>query len=285
MRVAVLISTFNQPVHLRRTLRGYLYQQRPPDELLIGDDGSEAETAEVIREFGALAKFPVRHFRHEHNGWQKHSIFNRALATTTCDYIIFTDGDCIPRPDYVAAHLRCARPNTFLSGGDYRLPENVTQAITNADIDNGSVFKTERLRELGLPPSSKTIKLTVGPTLGRFLDALNVSTARWGGSNSSTWRAGLLAVNGMDERFNSPGKDDVEMGLRLLNLGYRSKHVRHQAVCLHLYHGKGYWLHDQMDKNFQLLNDTRTTGRSATPHGIKETSKPYTVTDYGPRAS
>lgn len=281
MRVAVILSTFNQPGHLRRALCGYLHQQRPPDEVIIADDGSGPETRDVIREFGAQAPFPVRHFRHDHDGWRKNAIVNRALATTTVDYIIFSDGDCIPRPDFIAAHVRRAHPLTFLSGGDYRLPENVTQAITLTDIHDGTVFQLARLRELGLPAGSKTAKLRVGPAFGRALDFLNFSPARWGGSNASTWRSALLAVNGLDERFTFPGKDDVEMGVRLHNLGCRSRHIRHQAICLHLNHAKGYWRYDEMDKNLGFLHESRATRRTATPQGIAQAATPFTVTDYG----
>lgn len=284
MRVAVILSTFNQPAHLRRALRGYLHQQRPPDELIVADDGSPPDTRELIREFGTHARFPVRHFWHEHAGWRKNAIVNRALANTTADYILFSDGDCIPRPDFIAAHLSHARPMTFLSGGDYRLPDNVTAAVTVEDIDNGSVFRLDRLRALGLPPGSKTAKLRIRPGLGRWLDTFNLSAARWGGSNASTWRSALLAVNGLDERFTFPGKDDVEMGVRLHNLGCRSRHIRHQAICLHLNHPKGYWRYDEMDKNLAFLEESRSTRRTATPQGIAQAATPFTVTEYGPGA-
>ena len=33
------------------------------------------------------------------------------------EYLIFTDGDCIPRRDFVATHRELARPGRFVSGG------------------------------------------------------------------------------------------------------------------------------------------------------------------------
>ncbi len=281
MRVAVILSTFNQPQHLRRALAGYLRQVRPPDELLVADDGSGEETRSVIREFGAQAPFAVRHFRHEHAGWRKSVILNHVLAGTGADYIVMSDGDCVPRSDFIAAHLRNARPGTFLSGGDYRLPRNVTDAVTLGDILSGEVFKLARLRELGLPAGSKTIKLTAGPRLGAVLDMFNLSPARWGGSNASTWRSALIQVNGLDERFIIPCKEDVEMGERLRNLGFRTRHVRHQAVCLHLYHDKGYWRYDETYKNLAMLEETIATRRTVTPFGIAQAAAAFTVDDYG----
>ncbi len=281
MRVAVILSTYDQPEHLRRALAGYRRQQRPPDELLVADDGSDEATRAVVREFGAQAPFPVRHCRHDHAGWRKNAIVNRAIASARADYIILSDGDCIARPDFITAHLRNARPDRFLAGGDYRLPEKLTDAVTLDDILSGAVFRLDRLRELGLPAGSKTLKLTAGPRLGALLDRLNLSPARWGGSNASTWREALLRVNGLDERFSFPGKDDVEMGARLCHLGLRGRHVRHQAICLHLHHGKGYWRYEEMEKNLGLLRETVAARRTTTPCGIAQAATPFTIDECG----
>ena len=284
MRIAVILSTFDQPGHLWRALAGYRRQARPPDELLVADDGSGEATRAAVREFGAQVPFPVRHCRHDHDGWRKNAIVNRAIAAARADYIILSDGDCIPRADFIAAHERNARPGRFLSGGDYRLPENVSAGVTIEDILSGALFRLDRLRELGLPAGSKTLKLTAGARLGALLDRLNVSSARWGGSNASTWREALLRVNGLDERFSFPGKDDVEMGARLRHLGLRPRHVRHQAVCLHLFHAKGYWRFEEMEKNLGLLRETVASRRIATPCGIAQAATPFTLDECGPAA-
>jgi glycosyltransferase involved in cell wall biosynthesis len=281
MRVAVIVSTYNQPQHLRRALAGYLRQQHPPDELIVADDGSDDETRAVLREFGAQAPFVVRHLRHEHAGWRKNTIFNRALTTVTADYVIVSDGDCIPRPDFIATHVRNARPRTFLAGSDFRLPQNVTDAVTPDDILTGAIFRPARLRQLGLPWRRLAIKLWAGRRLGRLLDVLNFSPGRWGGSNASTWRSGLLAINGFDERFLVPGKEDVEMGERLRNLGYTCRHIRHQTTCLHLNHERGYWRMGEIGQNLAILAETRATRRTTTPLGLAQAASAFTVDNYG----
>jgi glycosyltransferase involved in cell wall biosynthesis len=280
-RVAVILSTFNQPLHLQRALAGYLRQLRPPDELLIADDGSGEETRAVVAAIAAQSSFPVTHLRHDHDGWRKPVIVNRAIAAATADYVILSDGDCIPRPDFVAAHLRLARPRTFLAGGDFRLPPEVTAAVSVADVLAGAVFQPSRLRELGLPPRrAKAIKLRAGPRLGALLDALNLSPARMGGSNASTWRDGLLAVNGLDERFRFPCKEDVEMGQRLRHLGFRGRHIRHQTLCLHLHHERGYWDYARTADNLRMLRETVSSRRTYAPEGLSRTSGPFTVIRY-----
>ncbi len=46
---------------------------------------------------------------------------SRDLAATG-DYLILTDGDCIPRQDFVSQHRAASRPGCFLSGGYFKLP-------------------------------------------------------------------------------------------------------------------------------------------------------------------
>ncbi len=277
MKVAVILSTYNQPQHLRRALAGYLRQLRAPDELVIADDGSGPETAAVIDQFAAAAPYPVTHYTHEDRGWRKNAIVNRAIAGTKADYIIMSDGDCIPRRDFIAVHLRNARPQTFLSGGDTRLSPQATAVIDVGEIADGSLFNSARLRALGVPWRKVAGKICLPLLLGSCADFLNFSFARWGGSNASTWREALLAVNGLDERFRSPGKDDVELGERLRNYGYTARHIRHQAICLHLDHAKGYWLPDEIARNLVHLATTRSTRRVRTPLGIDEAETPYSV--------
>ena len=44
INVGIIISTYNNPSWLEKTLWGYLYQTRPADEIIIADDGSKEDT-------------------------------------------------------------------------------------------------------------------------------------------------------------------------------------------------------------------------------------------------
>lgn len=120
MTIGVIISTYNNPQWLEKTLWGYTAQTRPADEIIIADDGSRPETAELIRSFEK--RLPVRHVWHEDNGFRKTIILNKALAMATADYLVFTDQDCVPRHDFLATHERMACSGRFLSGGYFKLP-------------------------------------------------------------------------------------------------------------------------------------------------------------------
>ena len=97
MQQSVIISTYNQPTWLAKVLCGYLEQTFKDFELLIADDGSDSRTAEVIANFQQIADFPVKHIWHPDEGFQKCAILNKATLAASADYLIFTDGDCVPR--------------------------------------------------------------------------------------------------------------------------------------------------------------------------------------------
>ena len=114
MRIAVIISTYNNPQWLEKTLWGYMAQTRKADEIIIADDGSRPDTAQMLQ--GYKDALPLKHVWQEDMGFRKTRILNIALRQVTADYVVFTDQDCVPRPDFLAIHERYARPGRFLSG-------------------------------------------------------------------------------------------------------------------------------------------------------------------------
>ena len=63
--------------------------------------------------------------------------FAETIEVAVGDYLIFSDGDCIPRHDFVATHVGLARHRCGLSGGCIRLPAAASHAVTAADILSG----------------------------------------------------------------------------------------------------------------------------------------------------
>jgi hypothetical protein len=82
-------------------------------------------------------------------------ILNRAILAAETDYLIFTDGDCIPRADFVATHLKFRRPKHFLSGGYFKLPMITSETITKEDIIAQRCFDVHWLQQNGLKAIKK----------------------------------------------------------------------------------------------------------------------------------
>jgi len=265
MRVSLVISTYNAPASLRRCLLGFLVQTHRPAQVIVADDGSTADTAAVLRspEFAPLA---IEHVWQPDRGWRKSQVMNLALAHCRGDYVVVSDGDCIPRRDFVAAHVRHARPRTFLSGAMINLPPEVHAGLPDAVILDNSLFTTAGLASY-LPTAGRH-RLRLAP--GRWEGLLNRLTARrcvLRGSNFSAWRRDLLAVNGFDESFVY-GKEDRELGLRLRNAGVASRWLKYSLVQFHLDHARGWVDLDRYREQRRRLRGLRWNGVTRVEPGI-----------------
>jgi len=273
MKQSVILSTYNQPEWLEKALHGYLYQTFTDFELLVADDGSDARTKAVIETFAQSAQFPVRHIWHADEGFQKTRILNKAILETTTDYLVFSDGDCIPHPEFLESHARQARQDHFLSGGYCKLPAKLSAEITVDDIRTGRVFELRWLRAHGLRGFSKCLRIGSPPLLSPLLDACTPTKATWNGHNASGWKSDILAVNGFNEAMQYGG-EDREMGERLVNMGIRGCGVRHQAITLHLDHSRGYVKPEMIQKNLEIREHTRTSRSVWSPDGIRKGPMP-----------
>src|SRR5687768_16152797 len=192
MRVSVVISTYNSPKWLEKVLWGYECQTYNNFELVIADDGSGDETRDIIENFKKRSSLELIHVWHEDRGFQKSEILNKAIQATTTEYLIFSDGDCIPRKDFVGVHVKNAAPGYFLSGGYFMLPIETSHVITEEHIRSGDAFEVSWLKENGLAGTYKTLKLTSKGNLQKFLNFVTPAKATWNGHNSSGWKKDLL---------------------------------------------------------------------------------------------
>lgn len=265
MKVGVIITTYNSPAWLEKVFWGYENQNDSEFELIIADDGSTSETKQLIENYQNRKKLKISHIWHEDNGFRKTEILNKAICSTDCDYLIFTDGDCIPRKDFIETHKAKAKKGHYLSAAYYKLSMPVSEKITEEDIRTERAFDYQWLVEKGQPKSHKSMKLTC--KRDRLLNFLTPAKATWNGANSSAYKEDILAVNGFDERMQYGGLD-VEMGERMLNKGIKSIQMRYSTVCIHLDHKRGYSDPAIWEKNAGIRKEVKDQNLSWTPFGI-----------------
>lgn len=265
--VGVIISTYNNPKWLEKTLWGYLYQERMADEIVIADDGSREETRILIDSF--KDRLPIKHVWHEDDGFQKSRILNSAIVASTSDYLIFTDQDCIARKDFISTHLSYAEKGYLLSGGYFRLSMDVSNIITQQDIESENAFSSKWLKSKGLKINFKATKLSKCKFFTRLMNHITTAKATWNGCNASGWREDVVATNGFNEMMQYGGQDR-EFGERLFNRGIKSKQIRYSAIILHLDHKRPYKTSESIDKNLNIRKSTRKNKITETPHGIKK---------------
>jgi glycosyltransferase involved in cell wall biosynthesis len=273
MKISVVISTYNQPEWLCKVLHGYMCQSYADFELIIADDGSDDRTAAVLKEFQNLVRFPIKHVWQEDEGFQKTKILNKAILAAGGDYLVFSDGDCIPRSDFLKVHAELARYGYFLSGGYCKLPMELSLHLTHEDIASGRAFEVSYLKRNGLEDFSPRFRVGLPASLRPLMDRVTPTKATWNGHNASGWKADILAVNGFNESMQYGG-EDRELGERLTNLGIQSRQIRHRAILLHLDHKRGYVTPEMILKNLAIRAHVKDSHSVWCPDGILKRPQP-----------
>src|SRR5580704_18220268 len=125
--ISVIVTTYNREDALDAVLRSLSRQTDGEFEIVVADDGSRPETARLVEAWTARMRVPIKHVWHEDRGFRLAEIRNRAIRAGTGSYCIFLDGDCIARPDFVAAHRRLAEPGYFVTGNRVLLSARLSE--------------------------------------------------------------------------------------------------------------------------------------------------------------
>ncbi len=260
MTIAVVVTTYNRPDALSAVLEGYAAQQDARFELIVADDGSTAETRRAIEAFRSRAPFPVSHIWQEDEGFRAAAARNRALAASRADYIVFTDGDCVPGRRFVAQHRVLAERGWFVAGNRILLSEAHTRRVLAQSIP------------LHERPAAAWLVAWLRRDINRWLPLLTLPDGdfrkadpqRWEGvktCNLAAWRDDLLRINGFDEAYSGWGLEDSDLVIRLLHAGVRHKSARYAAPLFHLWHREN-------DRTRLPANQLRLDGLLATQRTV-----------------
>lgn len=186
---SVIIPVWNGGQHLATCLRALAASERPPDEIVVVDDGSTDDSAAIARAHGAkvlcLTSGP----------FGPASARNRGVEESTGNVVIFVDCD-------VAVH-----------------PQTLTQIEEQfrADPEVCAVFGSydDQPTEPGL--------------VSRYRNLLHHHVHQQSRREASTFWAGCGAIrrevferaNGFDETYRWASIEDIELGVRLKGAGHR----------------------------------------------------------------
>ncbi len=264
--VSIIVSTYNSPRYLAKALRSLQQQSDTAYEVVVADDGSGQETAELVRVCAEEGPARIVHAWHEDNGFRAAAARNNAVRQAQGDYLVFLDGDCIARPDFVDAHRRFAESGYFVRGSRIMLREAFTKKVFKGQPLPGH-FPSWLMRRL------KGDVKRVGSLLPLPFTAYRKSRD-WDGvktCNLGVWRADFEAVNGFDERYVGWGHEDADLAVRLLRFGVRRKEGRASIPVIHLWHEEND--RGQLSANTDRLQSVITASHYVANPGLRALSE------------
>jgi glycosyltransferase involved in cell wall biosynthesis len=233
--ISLIVATYNRPDALGAVLGAFARQSDRDFEIVVADDGSGPATRELVAAQERRLDVALTHVWHEDRGFRLAAIRNRAIAASRGRYCIFLDGDCIPRPDYVAAHRRLARPGCFVTGNRVLLARELTERVLaqSAEPERWGLATWAKLRAQGqINRLAPLVALPAGPLR-------RLRSRAWRGAracNLAVWRSDVDRVDGFDAAFCGWGREDSDFLIRLLRSGVRRTDGNFATGVLHLWH-------------------------------------------------
>jgi len=299
MIFSVIVTTYNRPDALTAVLEG-LHAQRDlsltmPDgsaatpshrpasrrgetvnafEVIVADDGSTDETRQAVEAFRPAFGCSLQHVWHADEGFRAGTIRNRAATRSRGERLIFLDGDCIPRPTFIAAHAAAASDGTMARGSRALLSQRFTERVLRDRLpvhewSGGAWIKTRLRRDV-----NRLSGLLAHPWSRRAgapsRDWRSVRTC-----NLAVWRRDFERVNGFDERFVGWGYEDSDLAIRLINAGVRVRRAGSAATVLHCWHRENDRRFE--GENLRRLQQTERSGVIRAELGLAEAAACDTV--------
>ena len=191
--VTVGITTYNQARFLDETLHTVFAQTRPPDEIVVVDDGSTDSTPELLRRYRGR----VRVIRQANGGIARAR--NRAVLEATGEMVALLDGDDLWKPEKLE---RC------LEVGSLEPTAVIVNDVETISEDGQQVLVSHPLRDYLLDQVG-----TPGPVRRQFWESLVKASFIWTTSQVLVDRRLYLDVGMSNPRFRI--SSDYDLYLRL----------------------------------------------------------------------
>ena len=181
---SIIIPTYNRLPILQKCLQAMEAQDfTQPYEIVVVDDGSTDGTVEFLQSH--THEFPhVRLFQQNHEGAA--IARNTGIDVAQGDTIVFIDSDLVVTPVFLSSHAKA------LVGSD--------RAFTYGRVINTANFDD---------PTSEPLKVT------------DLSNAFFATGNVAIAKHWLIEAGKFDTSFRQYGWEDLELGVRLKNLGLK----------------------------------------------------------------
>ena len=259
---SLVITTYNWPDAFRLCLESVLSQTVLPHEIIVADDGSREETANLVRDFQISNPFvKIIHSWQEDKGFRAGMSRNRAIAKATGNYVIIIDGDLILEKHFVQDHIEKKENGFFIQGSRVIISKEKSQKIINGEKLNlqKNFFDKNFKNKLNMIRNS---------ILSKILTKKDKNLKGIRSCNMSFFKKDLELVNGFEEKIEGWGREDSELALRLFNNGIKKKKLKFSALTYHIFHKENDRSH--LKENDKLLSDAIKNKKMVAEKGLNQ---------------
>ncbi len=228
-RITIVVPVRNAERTMDKTLSYLMAIDYPSDrlEVILADGGSSDSTVAIIRRWQA-ARQQIKLVEVANCQSPGHAR-NAALKEATGEFVLFTDGDCAPEPDWARRILEPFFMDDRIGGVGGEVltlrtdPDNDTESYCE-QVGFLSVSGRCGLRESGYFPGLKDMaahEVNGGDHSPFFATA-----------NAAFRREAIDAIGG--QFWDEPTGEDVDFSLRVLQAGYRLYFAK-EAVVKHMH--------------------------------------------------
>ncbi len=231
MTLTVVVCTYNAPRYLGLVLEGLALQEDRDFQVIVADDGSGPETAEVVARF--RSSLALLHSWQEDDGFRLAASRNRAIAAASGSALSILDGDCIPSPRFAGDAKRLvaragARP-IYFQGHRVILDAEISARLASAEGLFSPAWILRHRRHLSNVANAFSHPWPI--LAHRRLKGVR-------GCNMLFRAEDLWRVNGFDEEFRGWGHEDRDIVARLFRAGVMRAEARGSLIVYHLHHAE-----------------------------------------------
>jgi len=265
--VSVVISTYEYPQALDAVLRALAEQSEGGFEVIVADDGSGRETAEVVERWRESFGDRVLHVWQADEGFRVARVLNLGALAASGTHLAFLGGDCVPRTHFARTLRRCAVPGWFAATYRYELSEGLTRSALEEGWPLNRWGLLAYARHAGqmtgyvqwlTPRDRRRVGRPAGPDFVPPYDNYGFVFLA---------RADFERVNGFDLRYEGWGGEDPDLAVRLRRLGLRCGWPGPHATLFHLWHPSRK---DETRAYLPRLRETQKEDRVEAVVGLRE---------------
>ena len=272
-KISVLLATHNKARFLDLTLAGYTNQTYKDFEIVIVDDGSEDDTPKIIEKY--KDELNIKYLPQKRTGISRAR--SKTLENASGEYVIITDDDRIPCPDFVMEHKKrldsekkcvvigkeCLILSYFTYDtrfdfkDEFKIYNKYPELLDN---DNQVMFTSEDVKNnfdavvenFYLSDYTESCLLNMVERYGEDLDGFYLAWSKAFGGNMSFDMRYLQKELEYDHNYIGYGIEDIDFSYQLFKQGYKFR-FSDKAINYHQEHPRGKTENRDMFRNFNYF--------------------------------